>query len=189
MAKPMLGEIEGLGGPVVYAAMAAFVEIVASRLDATDERDSSPTRPLGGDTPRTPPFIARVALRLFDDITAARDTAVTTTVAPDVIAIGPECRWFQVSGHERIHIGRRKLLRRLLARLVEHRTTTPNDPIGVAELIEHCWPNEALVKGSGTNRVYVAVSKLRKMGLSDILLTRGDGYLLDHLTEIRREDS
>ena len=40
------------------------------------------------------------------------------------------------------------------------------------------WPGERMSPESGARRVYVTINRLRKLGLGDLLLTTGDGYML-----------
>ena len=47
-----------------------------------------------------------------------------------------------------------------------------------------CWPGETIRPDSATNRLYVAISKLRKLGLHDVLRTGDDGYELAARVEV-----
>jgi hypothetical protein len=56
-------------------------------------------------------------------------------------------------------------------------------------LLQAGWPGERVVPSAGANRVYVALTTLRKLGLRHFLLSRDDGYLLDPALPVRRVDA
>ncbi len=49
-------------------------------------------------------------------------------------------------------------------------------PIDPDDLVRAVWPNETLVRRSGRNRLYVALSALRKAGLADVIERSPAGY-------------
>lgn len=89
-----------------------------------------------------------------------------------------EGRWFEVSGAERVDLGRKRTLRPLLKTLIESRRAHPGLALDVDGIFTAVWPGEFCLPDARKNRVYVAVAALRKMGLDRALITRGDGYLL-----------
>lgn len=98
----------------------------------------------------------------------------------EALEVGAEGRWFRLPGGERVELGGRNTLRRLLAALVAARDQRPGRPVPVAELVAAGWPNERILEEAAAIRVRVAVSKLRKAGLGRVVVTRtGVGYLLD----------
>lgn len=88
-------------------------------------------------------------------------------------------RWYSTPDGTKHELGRRKTLARLLAALVECRRSSPGDALGVDGLLARAWPQEKLLRRAGANRVYVAVTTLRKMGLRDLIARTESGYLLD----------
>ena len=52
-------------------------------------------------------------------------------------------------------------------------------PVSVESLLEAGWPGERVQVEAGLNRVHVALSTLRGIGLRDVLVNRDHGYLLD----------
>lgn len=85
--------------------------------------------------------------------------------------------WFRAKGQDRVDVSNRPVLRSLLAALVRaHRSSggvvTPD------KLISAGWPDEALADSVAKNRLYVAVSTLRKLGLDDALERTRSGYRL-----------
>jgi hypothetical protein len=85
-------------------------------------------------------------------------------------------------------LGRRPSLRRMLAALVARRAEAPGEPLTADALFEAGWPGDRVGVESGRNRVRVAVSTLRAMGLRDVLVSRDDGYLIDPDAPITIED-
>ena len=86
---------------------------------------------------------------------------------------------FQLGSHARVELPPGPSIRRVLHALAEARTRFPGKPLGVEDLLRRGWPGERVLPRAGRARVHVAVSRLRRMGLDDTLLTRRGGYLLD----------
>jgi hypothetical protein len=53
------------------------------------------------------------------------------------------------------------------------------------QLFASGWPGERVHAASARNRVKVAISTLRSMGLRDAIAHDGNGYLLDPALEVR----
>ncbi|MEO8705754.1 MAG: hypothetical protein ABI867_37330, partial [Kofleriaceae bacterium] len=81
-----------------------------------------------------------------------------------------------------VSLVRRRTLGRLLVALAE---AERGRPVSIPTLIAHGWPGETLAGDSGLHRVRMAVATLRKLGLKPVLLTSGDGYLLDPAVGVR----
>ena len=110
---------------------------------------------------------------------AVRPQAYVAPKAPaNALTIGSSGRWFRTPGGETVSLHRRRTLSRIVDALARRREADPGKPMSWAELQSAAWPGEKLVKDAGAHRVRVAVSSLRKLGLAEHLLTRGDGYLL-----------
>ncbi|HEY2365569.1 MAG TPA: hypothetical protein VGH87_04245, partial [Polyangiaceae bacterium] len=121
-------------------------------------------------------FEARFALRMARRMLQASPTATPRAVAK--LRVDRRGRWFEVSG-ERVDLGRRGALRRILAALVEARLETPDRGIKQQDLVAAGWPGERVLALSAATRVRVAIATLRQLGLRSLLLTRDDGYVLD----------
>ncbi|MBK7078007.1 MAG: FHA domain-containing protein [Myxococcales bacterium] len=104
-------------------------------------------------------------------LSGATATGVTLTVTA-------ACDWFRVGPAEPVSLARRRLLARVLAGLVEARQQTPAVPVTPQRLRELGWPGERMFAASGANRVYLAVGRLRRLGLEEIIASDGDGYLI-----------
>jgi tetratricopeptide (TPR) repeat protein len=95
------------------------------------------------------------------------------------LIVAADGRWFQPQGEEKVDIGRRPQLVRLLRILVRGRIDAPGKPLSVDTLLRAAWPGERFaVPRSGAMRVYVQMSRLRSLGLRDALCSVGDGYIL-----------
>jgi len=95
------------------------------------------------------------------------------------LRVGPKAEWFQLPGQERVELRRRVALRRLLDALATRRLTAPGIAFSPHELFERGWPNVKIQPESAMSRLYLAVWKLRALGLTHVLLNQTDGYLLD----------
>ena len=76
-------------------------------------------------------------------------------------------------GSLHVSLERRHALRRIV-----HALAQASDPMDWAALLDAGWPDEQVRAESGAHRVRVAISTLRKLGLSP-LLTVENGYRLD----------
>jgi len=68
--------------------------------------------------------------------------------------------------------------RAVLRALVEAHHTAPGVTTAADELVSRAWPGESHVNDSGLNRLRVAISRLRKLGLGDLIVSRTGGYAL-----------
>ena len=156
--------VEVLGGDA--SARARWNEAIARYADPND--------PLG-DVVATS-FEARFALRM------ARRMLERSTGAPArkarSLRVERNGRWFEVDG-ERIDLGRRGALRRILVALAQSRVTSPDRGLKQADLVAAGWPGERVLVDAAATRVRVAIATLRQLGLRSMLLTRDDGYVLD----------
>lgn len=96
-----------------------------------------------------------------------------------VVRVDAELTWIEAPDAARIDLSRRRVLRRLVAHLVQRRRESAGQPCSAEELLLAGWPGQRFVGDSGHNRFYVAVATLRELGLASVLLTRSGGYLLD----------
>jgi len=119
----------------------------------------------------------RFARRLLSR--ALRELGSTETLPKAELAVGPDGRWFELAGSARVDLRSRARLRAVLSALVKARLADPGAPMGVEALMQAAWPGERVRVSAGRNRVYVAISTLRDLGLRDVLLRSGDGWLLD----------
>lgn len=73
------------------------------------------------------------------------------------------------AGGRTVELGNRPVQARLLAALVESHADGECEGLDADALIERVWPGEQIMPDAARNRLYVAISKLRKAGLGDML--------------------
>lgn len=121
----------------------------------------------------------RLAHRLLE---ARRDrVAASTPVGASQLTweVAVDGEWFRPSGGERVDLGRRPALARLLGRLVRELRVHPGGVVPTHEMVEAGWPGEAMSPDSGTARVYTTIRRMRKLGLGELLEGGAGGYRLN----------
>jgi tetratricopeptide (TPR) repeat protein len=87
-----------------------------------------------------------------------------------------------------VELGSRLVLWRLVTALVALRERAPGEPLAIDAAIEAGWPGERMTGDSANNRLKVALSTLRKLGLRELLVRHeSGGYLLDPNVPIRHD--
>lgn len=104
----------------------------------------------------------------------------------DGLEVGEDGRWFQLAGHVPVDLSRRGAMRRILAKLADARTTSPDVPQDRDTLFAAGWPGQNIDVDSAAHRVRVALSSLRKQGLDGVVLRDADGWFLDPDRATRR---
>ncbi len=102
-----------------------------------------------------------------------------------VLRIDSNGRWLERGRAPRVDLSRRTVLGRMAVVLGRARIETPGRLLDVGELTAACWPGERIVRAAAANRVYVAISGLRRAGLAGDLERSTDGYRI--ATEIACE--
>jgi predicted ATPase len=121
---------------------------------------------------------ARLVLRML--------AASMSKVGGPSLEIGPEAQWFRPPGGKRQSLDKHAAARRILDRLASERLDDPGGGLSADELFAIGWPGVSIAPESANNRLYVALAKLRKLGLKGLLLRREEGYLLDPATPLLR---
>lgn len=104
-----------------------------------------------------------------------------------IVEVGDAGGWFRC-GDAVVELAHRPSLARLLHGLLQHHDRDPSRVLTPLELVELGWPDEQVKDQAGINRVYVAISTLRKLGLRDVIAKTRSGYRLDPSTEFRITD-
>jgi hypothetical protein len=112
----------------------------------------------------------------------ARMTRAAAVLEPEFV-IAEDAMFFDWGG-QRVELSRRPLLRRILAALVEAHTNGRTH-VSRTQLVAAAWPGERLIPESAFNRLRVAVSELRSLGLRDVITATADGYALTARAPIR----
>lgn len=141
----------------------------------------SPTR-LSSDDLR---IAARILERALLGATQV-DTPPSEVPARTALMLGDGLRWFSVAGGERVDLARRPLLRSLLGALAEQHEARPGAVVERPALIARAWPGERYNPEVHVNRLNVALSTLRTLGLRELLERNERGYRLDPRIEVHR---
>lgn len=104
---------------------------------------------------------------------------------PKTIRLAYDTTWIAVDG---VTTKISPLLRRLLRVLATTRLDRPGQVIRTDALIDAGWPDEKMSYASGRNRLHVALSGLRKLGLQDDIEFESGGYRLRPSLRIELED-
>lgn len=127
-------------------------------------------------------------------IVATEPTAPPTPRTPSdapaggAVLVDADGAWLRVAGEEK-RLDGRGALKRILVALVQQRLASPGVRLDPDALLEIGWPGERPIREAGMNRVYVAVSNLRKLGLRDGLQRDGEGYRIDPRLVVRFADT
>ncbi len=127
----------------------------------------------------------RFALRMLDRVLVPMETP--SAARAKALCVAEDATWLDLPGGARVNLQRRAVHRRLVARLVRERLSSPGTPASMADLVAAGWPGEKLAESSAQNRLHVALAALRADGLRDILKREPGGYLLDPAIEVRVE--
>jgi predicted ATPase/sugar phosphate isomerase/epimerase len=156
--------------------------------EAAAERAAAARRPIAGEAAiALRSDDARVGLRILERALAMPEAARAGDAARGVTLLVPhDAGWFELAGGARVTLGRRGVLRRLLAVLCQARRETPSVALSGGELIAAGWPEERMTRSAALNRLHVALTTLRSLGLRQILERRGDGYCLAASVTVER---
>jgi len=103
------------------------------------------------------------------------------------LRLAGDLSWIATPAGDRVDLARRSVLRRVLQVLVSARRCAPGVGTGVHEIFATAWGGEKASPDAAANRVYVAVARLRKLGLDGCLITGDDGFLLDPRVPVMQE--
>ncbi len=101
------------------------------------------------------------------------------------LSVHPRGLSFHVDDGPPVDLRRRRALPLILVRLVEHHRAGATHGLGWPALIEAGWPGEKSQADAAWARLRTAVRTLRRLGLADVLITIGSGYLLDPSWDVR----
>jgi predicted ATPase len=79
---------------------------------------------------------------------------------------------------EDVDLRRRAPLQRIVLALARRRLDAPGEALALEELLAAGWPGERVRDSTGANRVHVALTTLRNLGLRPYLVSGPDGYAL-----------
>jgi predicted ATPase/Tfp pilus assembly protein PilF len=125
---------------------------------------------------------ARTAVRLIEALLAARGARSA------VLVLGPDARWLTGPDGTRHDLVNRAVLRRLLIRLVESHRDAPGSGLTIDDLRITGWPDERVMPAAAVNRVYVALTELRRRGLKNCLVCKEGAYLISPSIRVELSD-
>ncbi|WP_437931613.1 hypothetical protein WMF37_20915 [Sorangium sp. So ce291] len=102
---------------------------------------------------------------------------------PPTLFLGFEVRWIATEDGVKHSLGH--ALSRIVTALVDRHDEAPDASLSLQELLDAGWPGERPVAEAGANRVYVALTQLRRMGLRDVIERNEHGYRLAPRAVIR----
>jgi tetratricopeptide (TPR) repeat protein len=118
---------------------------------------------------------ARLTRRILERITQARSDRARVIVQHD--------GRYVVHGDGRVDLSQRQALRNLLRALIETLPSTAGGadaaPRTAAALIAAGWPGESIMPRAAKNRLHVALTTLRQLGLGAAIRTENHAYTLD----------
>jgi hypothetical protein len=95
------------------------------------------------------------------------------------IFVGRDGDAFTVSDSARVDMSTKGPLRRIFRAIVRTHRDSPNRGLSVEEVFMVGWGLEIATPDAMAGRVYSAISKLRRLGLGDVLRRTDAGYQLD----------
>lgn len=173
---------EGLGDAMLRCAL-AVCELV-SEAGAGPEARSDALRALPGRSlPGRESYDVRIAAALVSAVLGAGEAVahprVATGRAAPTLRIARDGCGFRAPDGTLADVGRRVAARRLLQRLAAERERCPGRALSPDVLFEAGWPGDKSRRTAARNRVHVTLAALRQLGLREVLLRQGPGYLLD----------
>jgi predicted ATPase len=96
----------------------------------------------------------------------------------DALALVPGARRFRVPGGDWVMLPRESPMRLILLRLVEAHAERRGQAVALDQLVSAGWPGERMLADAARNRGYMALSRLRKLGLGPLIERNEDGYRL-----------
>ncbi|MBS2014755.1 MAG: hypothetical protein JST00_17840 [Deltaproteobacteria bacterium] len=103
-----------------------------------------------------------------------------TSFAPSrSLFVGREGDAFTVSGQTRVDMSTKGPLRKIFRAIVRAHRDSPSRGLSVEEVFMVGWGLEIASPDAMAGRVYSAISKLRRLGLGEVLRRTEAGYQLD----------
>ena len=106
----------------------------------------------------------------------------------NALVVSADAQRFRPPGGAWHDFGRKASARRILAAFVELHQRGDGGTLSVEDIFRAGWGDQKINADSISNRVYVALSDLRKRGLGAVLLRGEDGYHLDPAVRIVESD-
>lgn len=176
--REMLGN-SPLSGPV-HALASAFVTVLdwKERAAALDFDGAEQQRAAAEEALRAAALLSQRSTQLRTLSRLLRQRVAALPARHEALFVAEDGGWFSCLGGEHVVIAKRRALPQILALLAQRRRDAPGSPISQEELQQAGWPNEKLLPQAAHNRLYVAISTLRGLGLKEVLRSQEEGWLL-----------
>lgn len=120
--------------------------------------------------------------RLMDTWLAAHGVSLKSPIQIHIDAWEPT--WFAVNHLPRVSIKRRQAMRRLLTALLHQSRAPTSPPMTLEDMFAVGWPGEVASYESMQARVYNTISRMRKLGLDELIKHDGEGYQWNATCEV-----
>lgn len=142
----------------------------------------------GGPSPAELSDDVRIGLRILHAALGRLSTTATVQLSARALVIATNAERYRPPSGEWEDLRQHPVLRRILLALVEQHHARPGAGLSMEAIQQAAWPGERIRVDAAANRIYVAVSKLRRRGLRDLLQRQDDGYALHPDIEVQRFD-
>lgn len=166
------------------SAVKALLLRVRQRIERA-HRSATP----GGSSPAELSDDVRIGLRILNAALGRLSAEAAAEPSANALVIAPNAGQYRPPGGEWEDLRQHPILRRILFALVEQRRAQPGTGLSMDAIQRAAWPGERIQVEAAANRIYVAVSKLRRRGLRDFIRSQDDGYALDPSLEVQRVDN
>jgi predicted ATPase len=164
------------GPPAAIDVERARERVRAARAPTAPDRTSAASRSSG----------IRRAIQLVEvAIARAEARGIHTAQVPTYLELHHRGDWFALGEGARVECRGHHAPRRILLALAAHWLDAAAAPVTAARLIEAAWPGERIQPRAARNRLHVALTTLRKLGLRELLKASGDGYALAEHVVVR----
>lgn len=209
-SRGLLAEAELAVGSSGDALAAAFVDLAwgaaeLSDAEALEAQDAQGAKALhqrvrqrmerahrasstGGPSPAELSDDVRIGLRILSAALGRLSAQAAEEPSADALVIAPNAGCYRPPRGDWEDLRQHPVLRRILFALVEQHRAQPGVGLSLDAIQRAAWPGERIRVDAAANRIYVAVSKLRRRGLRDVLLRQDDGYALEPSLEVQRFD-
>lgn len=122
-------------------------------------------------------FARRVLGRVLGGVVSAADRS------PVVVA--RDGTWVRLRSGETVQLAAARSAARVLAKLAFERVRRPGIPVAPPALVRAGWPDEQILPKAAKNRLHVTIARLRRLGLSTLIVHGPEGYMLDSREDLR----
>ncbi|MEO1170982.1 MAG: tetratricopeptide repeat protein, partial [Myxococcota bacterium] len=126
--------------------------------------------------------------RILASLLRTRIEALGAHGEEDALIVAADAQRFRPPGGSWQDFGRKQSAKGILAALVSRHGSSPVEPLTVDDLFRAGWGDQNIQNDSKANRVYVALSDLRKKGLRTLIRRTEAGYFLDPSVPVVRVD-